>query len=54
MNYQYSEENQNNIINENQNEQNQDDTLKNIINSQNNSSDMDINILKVRIIMQMN
>ena len=51
MNYQYSEENQNNIINENQNEQNQDDTLKNIINSQNNSSDMNINILKVGIIM---
>ena len=47
MNYQYSEENQNNIIKENQNDQNQDDTLKNIINSQNDSSDMNINILKV-------
>jgi len=47
LNYQYSEENQNNIIKENQNDQNQDDTLKNIINSQNDSSDMNINILKV-------
>ena len=47
LNYQYSEENQNNIIKENQNDQNQDETLKNIINSQNDSSDMNINILKV-------
>ena len=49
LNYQYSEKNQINIINKNQNQnnQNQDDTLKNIINSQNDSSDMNINILKV-------
>ena len=49
LNYQYSEKNQINIINENQNQnnQNQDDTSKNTINSQNDSSDMNINILKV-------
>ena len=52
LNYQYSEDNQSKInlndeIQNNQN-QNQDDTLKNIIiNSHNDSSDMNINVLKV-------
>ena len=52
LNYQFSEDEENhnkNIINDNemQNNPNQDDTLKNIISSQNDSSDMNINILKV-------